>query len=61
MSTAAEYLALTKPRLLPLVLFSGANNVTLSGGSFEMLNFAGIVKVDAPSRINPRRSSRRRP
>jgi protoheme IX farnesyltransferase len=34
MSTAASYLALTKPRLLPLVLFSGLPALVLAGGSW---------------------------
>ncbi len=34
MSTAANYLALTKPRLLPLVLFSGLPALVLAAGSW---------------------------
>ncbi len=34
MSTAASYLALTKPRLLPLVLVSGLPALVLAGGSW---------------------------
>lgn len=34
MSTAASYIALTKPRLLPLVLFSGLPALVLAGGGW---------------------------
>ena len=34
MSAAASYLALTKPRILPLVLFSGLPALVLAGGGW---------------------------
>ncbi len=45
MSSAAEYLALTKPRLLPLVLFSGVPALWLAQGRFPSLELAVLTLV----------------
>ncbi len=43
MSAAAEYLALTKPRLLPLVLFSGVPALWLAQGRWPSFRLAALT------------------
>ena len=43
MTAAARYMALTKPRLLPLVLFSGLPALTIAAGGWPPLATAGVV------------------
>jgi heme o synthase len=43
MSTAGEYLALTKPRLLPLVLFSGVPALVLAQGRWPSFELAALT------------------
>jgi protoheme IX farnesyltransferase len=45
MSSAAEYLALTKPRLLPLVLFSGVPALWLAQGRWPSLELTVLTLV----------------
>jgi len=42
-STAAEYLALTKPRLLPLVLFSGLPALVMAQGRWPSFELAALT------------------
>ncbi|MEX2206544.1 MAG: heme o synthase [Myxococcota bacterium] len=43
MSTAGEYLALTKPRLLPLVLFSGLPALVMAQGRWPSFELAALT------------------
>ena len=43
MTAAARYMALTKPRLLPLVLFSGLPALAIAAGGWPPLATAGVV------------------
>ncbi len=43
MSTAGEYLALTKPRLLPLVLFSGVPALVMAQGRWPSFELAALT------------------
>jgi len=43
MSTASDYLALTKPRLLPLVLFSGLPALVLAQGRWPSFELAALT------------------
>lgn len=43
MSTAGEYFALTKPRLLPLVLFSGVPALVMSQGRWPSFELAALT------------------
>ncbi len=43
MSTAGEYFALTKPRLLPLVLFSGVPALVMAQGSWPSFQLATLT------------------
>ena len=43
MSTAGEYLALTKPRLLPLVLFSGIPALVMAQGRWPSFKLAALT------------------
>jgi protoheme IX farnesyltransferase len=45
MSTAGEYLALTKPRLLPLVLFSGIPALVMAQGRWPSLELAVLTLI----------------
>jgi protoheme IX farnesyltransferase len=43
MSTAASYVALTKPRLLPLVLFSGLPALVMAAGGWPSLEVIAVI------------------
>jgi len=45
MSTAGDYLALTKPRLLPLVLFSGIPALVMAQGRWPSFELAALTLV----------------